>query len=187
MPEESRDRSSQQLRDLGFRGIRINYRIRSPEVRVIAEDGKMIGVLPVRQAMSIAQKEGLDLVEINPKAMPPVCKIMDFGKFKYEKKKKEREARKRQTVVELKEVKFRPNTDDHDIDVKVRSIKRFLGEKNKAKLTMRFRGREIAHQEIGRDLLMRVAESVAELGVISQQPRPEGKRMIMIISPKEGG
>ena len=165
--------------------VRVNYRIRVSEVRVIGEDGKMMGVLPTRQAQGLASQAGLDLVEINPKAVPPVCKIMDYGKFKYEKKKKEREAKKHQTVIELKEVKFRPNTDAHDIQVKTRNIKRFLEDKNKAKLTVRFRGREMAHKDIGRKLLMRVAESVSELGVVTQQPREEGRVMTMIISPKE--
>ncbi|MFH1435678.1 MAG: translation initiation factor IF-3 [Pseudomonadota bacterium] len=165
--------------------VRVNHRIRVSEVRVIGEDGKMLGVMPTKQAQSMASQAGLDLVEINPKAVPPVCKVMDYGKFKYEKKKKEREAKKNQTVIELKEVKFRPNTDSHDIGVKTRNIKRFLEEKNKAKLTVRFRGREMAHKEIGRQLLMRVAESVAELGVITQHPREEGRVMTMIISPKE--
>jgi translation initiation factor IF-3 len=174
-------------RDQGFKGVRVNFRIRAVEVRVIGEDGGMIGILPVRQAVAMAQNAGLDLVEINPKAIPPVCKVMDFGKFKYEKKKKEREARKHQTVVELKEVKFRPTTDDHDIEIKTRKIRQFLEEKNKAKLTLRFRGREIAHKEIGRDLLMRVAESCADLAVVTQEPRSEGKIMTMILSPKEGG
>ncbi len=184
MAEENRQQAHQS-RETGFRSIRTNFKIRAPEVRVISEDGKMIGIMPLKQAVALAQKEGLDLVEIDPKAMPPVCKVMDFGKFKYEKKKKEREARKRQTVVEIKEVKFRPTTDEHDIDTKVRSIKRFLEEKNRAKITMRFRGREIAHQEIGRELLMRIADSVSDVGVITQQPRTEGKQMTMIISPRE--
>jgi translation initiation factor IF-3 len=176
----------QESRDFGFKGIRVNFRIRAPEVRVIADDGRMIGVMPSKQAIGLAQKEGLDLVEINPKAVPPVCKIMDFGKFKYEKKKKDREARKHQTVVELKEVKFRPSTDDHDIEVKTRKIREFLEDKNKAKLTVRFRGRELAHKELGRDLLLRVAETVADLSVISQEPKAEGRTMTMILSPKEG-
>jgi translation initiation factor IF-3 len=170
-----------------FHGTRVNFRIRAPEVRVIGEDGSNVGVLPSKQAVQLARKEGLDLVEINPKAVPPVCKIMDFGKFKYEKKKKDREAKKHQTVVELKEVKFRPNTDDHDVDVKMRKIREFLEDKNKAKLTMRFRGREMAHKEIGRDLLMKVAEAVSDLGMITQEPKMEGRTMTMILSPKEGG
>ncbi len=164
---------------------RVNHRIRVMEVRVIGEDGKMMGVMPTKQAQSMASQAGLDLVEINPKAVPPVCKVMDYGKFKYEKKKREREAKKRQTVIELKEVKFRPNTDSHDIEVKTRNIKRFLEEKNKVKLTVRFRGREMAHKDIGRRLLTRVSESVSEIGVVMQQPREEGRVMTMIVSPRE--
>ena len=165
--------------------VRVNHKIRVPEVRVIGEDGKMLGIMPTKQAQGLASQAGLDLVEINPKAVPPVCKVMDYGKYKYEKKKKEREAKKHQTVIELKEVKFRPNTDSHDIEVKTRNIRRFLEEKNKVKLTVRFRGREMAHKDIGRKLLLRVSESVAELGSVSQQPREEGRVMTMIISPKE--
>lgn len=164
----------------------MNHRIRATEVRVIADDGGMIGIMPVRQAVLMAQKEGLDLVEINPKGEPPVCKVMDYGKFKYEKKKRDREARKHQTVVELKEVKFRPNTDDHDIGVKTRKIREFLEDKNKVKLTLRFRGRELAHKEIGSELLKRVVESISELGVMIQQPRMEGRTMTVILSPKDG-
>jgi len=173
-------------RDFGFKGIRVNHRIRATEVRVIADDGGMIGIMPVRQAVLMAQKEGLDLVEINPKGEPPVCKVMDYGKFKYEKKKRDREARKHQTIVELKEVKFRPNTDDHDIGVKTRKIRQFLEDKNKVKLTLRFRGRELAHKEIGSELLRRVIESISELGVMIQQPRMEGRTMTVILAPKDG-
>jgi len=167
--------------------IRVNYKIKVPEVRVIGEDGKLIGIVPTKDAVTMAMNQGLDLVEVNPKAIPPVCKVMDFGKFKYEKKKKEREARKHQTVIELKEVKFRPGTDEHDIEVKLANMRRFLEKKNKVKVTVRFRGRELAHQEIGRELLARLAQLVADLGTVAQEPRSEGKLMIMIITPKEGG
>ena len=165
--------------------VRVNHKIRVAEVRVIGEDGKIMGIMLTKQAQAMASQAGLDLVEINPKAVPPVCKVMDYGKFKYEKKKKEREAKKHQTVIELKEVKFRPNTDAHDIQVKTRNIRRFLEEKNKVKLTVRFRGREMAHKDIGRKLLMRVSASVEELGGVTQHPREEGRVMTMIISPKE--
>jgi len=166
--------------------IRVNYKIRATEIRVIDAEGKMVGVVQTRDAIGMAQRDGLDLVEINPKAVPPVCKIMDYGKFKYEKKKKENEARKHQSVVELKEIKFRPGTDDHDVNVKVRAMRRFLEEKNKVKVTLRFRGREIAHQDIGRALLVRITQLIADLGLVTQDPRSEGKLMTMIISPKEG-
>src|SRR6187549_971374 len=138
----------------GFRGrdtrgpqIRINHRIRVPEVRVVAEDGSNLGVLSTEAALRRAQEVGLDLVEVNPKATPPVCKILDFGKFKYEEKKRQREAKRKQTVVEVKEIKLRPKTDDHDLETKVRAARRFIEAGNKVKFTVRFRGREIAHPQ----------------------------------------
>lgn len=126
---------------------------------------------------------GLDLVEISPNANPPVCKIMDFGKFKYEQQKRESEARKKQKVIEVKEVKFRPNTDQHDYDVKMRNVVRFLESGDKVKVTLRFRGREMAHQNLGRDLLQRVAEDVKEIGKVENMPKMEGRQMIMMIGP----
>ncbi len=131
----------------------------------------------------MAQDAGLDLVEISPNASPPVCKIMDFGKYKYETQKRESEARKKQKIIEVKEVKFRPNTDTHDYDVKMRNVFRFLENGDKVKVTMRFRGREMAHQELGRDLLERVAGDVEGLGKIENMPKMEGRQMIMMIGP----
>ncbi len=131
----------------------------------------------------LAEEAGLDLVEISPNATPPVCKIMDFGKFKYETQKKEAEARKKQKIIEIKEVKFRPNTDTHDYEVKMRNVVRFLEEGDKVKVTLRFRGREMAHQDLGRLLLDRVAEDVKELGKIESMPRVEGRQMVMMIGP----
>lgn len=128
---------------------------------------------------------GLDLVEISPNASPPVCKIMDFGKFKYETQKKEAEARKKQKIIEIKEVKFRPNTDTHDYDVKMRNVVKFLENGDKVKITMRFRGREMAHLELGRNLLERVADDTEELGKIDSMPKMEGRQMIMMISPSK--
>jgi translation initiation factor IF-3 len=185
MTEDRRLFEEGSSKDDGIKGVRTNFRIKAPEVRVIGENGEMIGVMTVKQAVSLAQERGLDLVEINPKAIPPVCKITDFGKFKYERKKKEREARKRQTVVEIKEIKFRPTTDDHDIEVKTKNIRRFLEDKNRVKLTIRFRGRELAHQEIGKNVLLKVAEMISDAGVIMQEPRADGKQMTMIIAPKD--
>lgn len=167
-----------------FGELRVNNRIRVPEVRVIGSGGEMVGIMPTRKALELARGEGLDLVEVNPKAIPPVCKIMDYGKFKYEKKKREREARRQQAVVELKEIKFRPTTDKHDVEVKVKKIREFLEDNSRVKLTVRFRGREIAHQEIGRNLLLRIAEKLSGVGSVSQQPRSDGRQMTMIISPK---
>ncbi|QFT80606.1 Translation initiation factor IF-3 [Roseovarius sp. THAF27] len=133
--------------------------------------------------MGMAEEAGLDLVEISPNANPPVCKIMDYGKYKYEQQKRESEARKKQKVIEVKEVKFRPNTDTHDYDVKMRNVFRFLENGDKVKITLRFRGREMAHQDLGRDLLQRVAEDIKEIGKVENMPKMEGRQMIMIIAP----
>jgi len=161
--------------------------IRRPEVRVINPDGQQLGIYPIRQALAIAHELGLDLVEINPKAEPPVCRIMDFGKFKYEQKKQANLAKKRQKVVEVKEVKMRPKTDDHDFNFKVKHVVRFLEEGNKAKITIRFRGREMAHPETAARQLDRVVEAVGELAVIEQPYRMEGRTMTMILAPAKGG
>ncbi|KKK81625.1 hypothetical protein LCGC14_2811570 [marine sediment metagenome] len=133
--------------------------------------------------MALAEEAGLDLVEISPNASPPVCKIMDFGKFKYENQKKEAEARKKQKIIEVKEVKFRPNTDVHDYDVKMRNVVKFLENGDKVKVTLRFRGREMAHQNLGRDLLERVAEDTKEIGKVENMPKMEGRQMVMMIGP----
>mgnify|MGYP001463700141 CR=1 FL=1 len=134
--------------------------------------------------MVLAQEAGLDLVEISPNAVPPVCKIMDFGKFKYEQQKREAEARKKQKIIEVKEIKFRPGTDTHDYDVKMRAVQKFLGEGDKVKVTLRFRGRELAHQDLGLELLHRVAADVGEAGKVEQMPKLEGKQMVMMIGPR---
>ena len=164
-------------------GPRVNDRIRAPEIRLIGADGENIGLVTPSRAMQLAEEAGLDLVEISPNATPPVCKIMDFGKFKYETQKKEAEARKKQKIIEIKEVKFRPNTDTHDYEVKMRNVIRFLEDGDKVKVTLRFRGREMAHQDLGRILLDRVAEDVKELGKIESMPRVEGRQMVMMIGP----
>jgi translation initiation factor IF-3 len=164
-------------------GPRVNERIRAPEIRLIGADGENIGVITPDKAMQLAEEAGLDLVEISPNATPPVAKIMDFGKYKYETQKKESEARKKQKVIEIKEIKFRPNTDTHDYDVKMRSVMKFLQGGDKVKITLRFRGREMAHAELGRKLLERVAEDVTEFGKIEAIPRLEGRQMVMMINP----
>ncbi|MRH22621.1 translation initiation factor IF-3 [Rhodovulum strictum] len=164
-------------------GPRVNERIRAPEIRLIGADGENIGVVSPERAMALAAEAGLDLVEISPNATPPVCKIMDFGKFKYETQKRESEARKKQKIIEIKEVKFRPNTDTHDYEVKMRSVVRFLEDGDKVKVTLRFRGREMAHQNLGRDLLERVAEDVKEIGKVENMPKLEGRQMVMMIGP----
>jgi len=163
---------------------RINRRILASEVRVIGEDGEQIGILRTDKAIQLAEEQNLDLVEVSPKAVPPVCRIMDYGRFKYEQSKKAKEERKRQTVVKLKEVNLRPKTDEHDVDFKVDHIKRFLSEGNKVKLSVVFKGREISHPDQGRKILERVVKEVAQEGVIEQMPIMEGKRMLMILAPK---
>ena len=164
-------------------GPRVNDRIRAPEIRLIGAGGENIGLISPDKAMILAEEAGLDLVEISPNATPPVAKIMDFGKFKYEQQKKESEARKKQKIIEIKEIKFRPNTDTHDYDVKMRSVMKFLEGGDKVKVTLRFRGREMAHAELGRKLLERVAEDVTDLGKIEAIPRLEGRQMVMMINP----
>ncbi|MGR3722048.1 translation initiation factor IF-3 [Abyssibius alkaniclasticus] len=161
----------------------MNDRIRAPEIRLIGADGENAGVVTPYVAMEMAQEAGLDLVEISPNANPPVCKIMDFGKFKYEQQKKEAEARKNQKIIEIKEVKFRPNTDTHDYEVKMRSVEKFLGNGDKVKVTLRFRGREMAHLELGRKLLERVAADTVEIGKVEAMPKLEGRQMVMMINP----
>ncbi len=166
-------------------GPRVNDRITSSEIRLIGAEGENVGVVSPAEAMRMADEAELDLVEISPNASPPVCKIMDFGKFKYEQQKREAEARKKQKIIELKEVKFRPNTDINDYNVKMRNVTKFLENGDKVKITLRFRGREMAHQNLGRELLERVAKDVteAELGKIENMPKMEGRQMIMIIGP----
>jgi len=155
-----------------------------PEVRVVAEDGSNLGVIPTEQALRRAQEVGLDLVEVNPKSSPPVCKILDFGKYKYEEKKKQREAKRKQTVVEVKEIKIRPKTDDHDIDVKIRAIRKFIEGGNKVKVTCRFRGREIMHPQIAQRQLEEICGAVEDLANIEQRPTMEARTMSILISPK---
>ncbi|MDU8926697.1 translation initiation factor IF-3 [Alisedimentitalea sp. MJ-SS2] len=164
-------------------GPRVNDKIRADEIRLIGAEGENHGVVSPRRAMDLAEEAGLDLVEISPNATPPVCKIMDFGKFKYEQQKRESEARKKQKIIEVKEVKFRPNTDTHDYDVKMRNVFKFLGNGDKVKITLRFRGREMAHQNLGRELLLRVADDIAEVGKVENMPKMEGRQMIMMIAP----
>ncbi|MEO0751352.1 MAG: translation initiation factor IF-3 [Pseudomonadota bacterium] len=164
-------------------GPRVNDRIRGSDIRLIGAEGENIGVVSPERGMELAEAAELDLVEISPNASPPVCKIMDYGKFKYEQQKRESEARKKQKIIEVKEVKFRPNTDTHDYDVKMRNVTRFLENGDKVKVTLRFRGREMAHQDLGRELLHRVADDIEGLGKVENMPKMEGRQMIMIIAP----
>ncbi len=165
-------------------GPRVNEEIRVREVHLIDKDGANRGTVTAAEAVRLAQEAGLDLVEIAPNANPPVCKLMDFGKFKYQEQKKAAEARKKQKVVEVKEIKFRPMIDDHDYDVKLRSMVRFFEEGDKVKVTLRFRGREMAHQELGMQLLNRVKEDAGKLAKVEQEPRMEGRQMVMVLAPR---
>jgi len=165
-------------------GPRINEEIRSREVQLIDSSGDNKGVVDFQTAMSMAEAAGLDLVEIAPNSSPPVCKILDYGKYKYQAQKKAAEARKKQKIVEVKEIKLRPMIDDHDYDVKMRSMKRFFEEGDKVKITLRFRGREMAHQELGFKLLDRVKTDVGPMAKVESEPRFEGRQMIMVLAPR---
>ncbi|HEX8402565.1 MAG TPA: translation initiation factor IF-3 [Allosphingosinicella sp.] len=165
-------------------GPRFNEFISVPKVRVIDENGENLGVMFTREAIEQAAGVGLDLVEVSPGADPPVCKFLDVGKFKYEAQKKANLARKSQKTQEIKEIKMRPNIDDHDYDVKMRAMAKFLGEGDKVKVTLRFRGRELAHGQLGMKLLQRVQEDTAETAKVEQHPRMEGRQMLMVLAPK---
>jgi translation initiation factor IF-3 len=165
-------------------GPRVNEEIRVREVHLIDKDGGNRGTVPIAEALALAQEAGLDLVEISPNATPPVCKLLDFGKYKYQEQKKQAEARKKQKVVEVKELKFRPMIDDHDYDVKMRSMLRFFEEGDKVKVTLRFRGREMAHQELGTKLLERVKDDVSRFAKVEMEPRFEGRQVVMVLAPR---
>ena len=165
-------------------GPRINDRIRAPEIRLIGADGENVGVVTPARALQMAEEAGLDLVEISPTAVPPVCKIMDFGKFKYETQKREAEARKKQHIIEIKEIKFRPGTDTHDYDVKMKAMGRFFDDGDKVKVTLKFRGREMAHQELGMKLLLQVKEDTQTIAKVEAEPKLEGRQMMMVLAPR---
>jgi translation initiation factor IF-3 len=165
-------------------GPRINREIRAREVQLIDSEGKNHGVVQIAQALELAEAAGLDLVEIAPNSTPPVCKILDYGKYRFLEQKKAAEARKKQKVVEVKEIKLRPGIDDHDYDVKMKAVRRFFEEGDKVKVTLRFRGREIAHQDIGYRLLSRVKAETASLAKVELEPSMEGRQMIMVLAPR---
>ncbi len=167
----------------GSRDARTNRRIKAREVRVIGPEGEQLGVLPIDQALARAQELGMDLVEVSPMAKPPVCKIMDYGRFKYLEKKKQNEAKKKQVVVQLKEVKLRPRTEEHDYTTKIKKVREFLAEANKSRITVMFRGREMSHRELGQKVLQRVIEDLKDVAVIEAAPRQEGRQMFMILAP----
>jgi translation initiation factor IF-3 len=164
--------------------VRVNEKIKGSEVRVINPNGVQLGIMSPQQALQTAMSLGLDLVEVAPDANPPVCRIMDYGKYRYEQSKKAKDAKKKQSIIQVKEIKMRPKTDEHDFQFKARHIEKFLKEGNKAKITMIFRGRELMHTDLGRKLLDRLAEDLKETAMIEQMPRQEGKTMVMILAPK---
>jgi len=166
-------------------GLRINHRIRVPEIRVILDE-EQLGIMPTHEALRLAEEKGLDLVEISPRSQPPVCRIMDYGKYKYDEAKKKQQARKRASTVETKEIKFRPKTEEHDMDFKVKHVRRFLEGGNKVRLAVVFRGREITHPQTGMAVLNRVVERCADIATVEATPNMEGRRMIMVIAPKPG-
>jgi translation initiation factor IF-3 len=162
----------------------VNGAIRAPKVRCIDPEGNQLGVITLNDAITAASDFGLDLVEVQPNAEPPVCKILDYGKFKYEAQKRANEARKKQKVIDVKEIKLRPNIDEHDYQVKMRSVQKFLNGGDKVKVTLRFRGREMAHQELGADVLARVRTETDEFAKVEAMPKMEGRQMIMVLAPK---
>lgn len=164
--------------------MRINQQIKVPEVRLIAADGSQVGILPIKEALAFAAEANLDLVEVAPQANPPVCRVMDYGKYKYEQAKKQQEARRRQTVIQVKEVKIRPKIETHDMEFKLKNVRRFLADNDKAKITMIFRGREMAHQDRGYAILQKIAELLADVAVVEQPPKQEGRTLSMIVAPK---
>ena len=165
-------------------GPKANERIRALDVQVIGSDGGNIGAMPLNKAIELAKQEGLDLIEISPNANPPVCKIMDMGKYKYDLQKKANQAKKKQKTIAIKEIKLRPNIDVHDYQVKMRSVQKFLSEGDKVKVTLRFRGREMAHQDRGASLLQKVKEEIDQIAKVEMEPKFEGRQMIMVLAPR---
>jgi translation initiation factor IF-3 len=167
-------------------GPRVNHEIQEDKVRLVDATGDMVGIVPILDAIKRAKSAGLDLVEISPNATPPVCKILDYGKFKYEAQKKANEARKKQKTVHLKEIKIRPGIEQHDFEVKMKQVHKFLEAGDKVKITLRFRGREMAHQDLGLQVMDRVKENIAEIARIETEPKMEGRQAIMILAPLQG-
>jgi len=165
--------------------LMINEEIRDREVRVVDQNGEQLGVMPIRQALNLAEEQELDLVKIAPQAKPPVCKLMDYGKYRFEQSKKEREIRKNQKVIEVKEVRLSATIEDHDVEVRVKNAIKFLQDGNKVKVTIRFRGRQITHSEIGREVMRDFAERIKEYGTVDKQPMIEGRNMSMFVTPKD--
>ena len=164
--------------------VRINEQIKVPEIRLIGADGAQVGVMPVKEALAMAAEANLDLVEVAPQASPPVCRIMDYGKYKYQQSKKQQEARRRQTIIQVKEIKVRPKIEEHDMAFKLRNTRRFLSEGDKVKISVIFRGREIAHTDRGFRLLAQMSEALTDVAVVEQHPNLEGRNLSMIVTPK---
>lgn len=165
--------------------MRINEEIKAKEARLIGPEGEQVGIFSVKEALRMAQEKELDLVEISPNAKPPVCRIMDYGKFRYEQSKREKETKKKQKIIAVKEVKIRPNIEDHDLNVKTKNAIKFLTEGDKVKVTLMFRGREMAHAELGKQLMNRVADMTRDVANVERHPKVEGRNMIMILTPKQ--
>jgi translation initiation factor IF-3 len=176
-------RTTKEVKNIAKR-INVNRRIRAKEVRLIDPDGKQLGVVPFKEALETAESHGLDLVEVAPNVSPPVCRIMDYGRYKYQQSKKLQEAKKRQSTFQVKEIKLRPRTGEHDFQVKMRHAKRFLDHRDKVKVSVIFRGREMAHTDLGVGLLQRVVEETSEFAVVEQEARREGRIMVMVLAPK---
>ena len=176
--------SQREVKNIAKEEPRINEQIRIKEIRVVGDEGEQLGVMSPREAMEIANERHLDLVEIAPTAKPPVCRIMDYGKYRYEQQKREKEAKKKQKIIDVKEVKFRPGIEDHDFEVKLKNAMRFLNDGDKVKCTIMFRGRELTHPELGEALLDRVAEKLKDVAVVARKSKLEGRNMIMIVDPK---
>jgi translation initiation factor IF-3 len=165
--------------------VNINQAIRAREVRVVGANSEQIGILPLSEALSLAENQHLDLVEVSPTAVPPVCRIMDYGKYKYQQSKKQQEARKKQIQIQLKEIKLRPKTDEHDLQFKIKHARRFIEEGNKAKISVVFRGREVTHMELGQQALERVVKELEDIAIIEVRPKMEGRNMFIILAPKK--
>ncbi|MDD4570226.1 MAG: translation initiation factor IF-3 [Tepidanaerobacteraceae bacterium] len=165
--------------------MQVNHEIKAREVRLIGADGKQLGVMPLKEALRHAQEAQMDLVKIASDARPPVCKVMDFGKFKYEQSKREKEARKNQKIINIKEIRMNPNIDEHDFQVRLKNTLKFLKDGDKVKVSIRFRGRQMAHTKLGEEVLNKMAENIKELGIVERVPKMEGRNMIMILSPKQ--
>ncbi len=165
--------------------LRINEEIRVPEVRLVGLEGEQLGIMPIKQALKIATEKGLDLVEVAPTAKPPVCRVMDYGKYRFEQSKREKEAKKNQKIINVKEVKLRPNIEEHDFGTKAKNAEKFLKSGDKVKVTIMFRGREITHPDLGKQLCLKMAETMEQVAIIEKLPKVEGKNMTMILTPKQ--